>query len=152
MGDLYEGGDGRAAAAGYPFLDHIIVPAPAAGASAIFKLDSTWEWSIASVRTTLTTSAAVANRFPFLRVQDAEGNTWYETVAQPAIAAGAAAIVVDFTREGLVAGAGGTVQVQAGAPPVWIPGGWQIAVGAFGMDVGDQLAAARLLVLKRNST
>jgi hypothetical protein len=151
MGDQSEERDGRAAAAGHPFLDHVPVPAPAAGAAAIFKLDSTWEWRIASVRATLTTSAAVANRFPFLRVQDAEGTTWYETLAQPAIVAGGAAIVVDFTREGIVAGAGAAVQAQGGVPSVWIPGGWQIAVGALGMDVADQLSVVRLLVHKRNS-
>lgn len=148
---MIEEGAYRPAAAGDPFLDHVLVAQPAAGQGITFKLDSGFQWRLVSIRSLLSTSAAVANRYPFLRVQDPEGNVWYETTTHPAVVAGAANVAVDFNREESSGGTDGAAQVGAGVPGIWIPGGWQLGLGAFGLDVADQFGAFRLLVFKANS-
>ena len=151
MADRSEEGLYPAAASGEPFLDHLLLDAPAAGAQVTLALDSTWEWRILSVRSTLTTSAAVANRFPSLRVQDAEGNVYFESMAQPAITASVTNARVNFNDAAEFAGAGATVESRSGVPHIWVPGGWELNLQAIGMDAGDTFGVTRLLVLKRLS-
>lgn len=147
----YEEGLGPAAAAGRPFLDHLDLDAPGAGQQVTLALDSKWEWRVLSVRSTLSTSAVVANRFPSLRVQDPQGVIYHENIAQPAITASGVNVRVNFNRGSLVAGAGATVEAQGGVPELWIPGGWVFNLQALGMDAGDTFGVTRLLVLKRLS-
>lgn len=145
------GGDRRYREEACPFPDHLLIPAPAAGAVASLAVDSSFELRIRSVVATLTTSAAAGNRFPTLRVEDPEGNTWYGVVATPAIAANGAAVEVWFSEETQHGGPDGTKLVAGATPNLWIPGGWKIEVGAVNLDVADQFSAVRLYVAKRTT-
>lgn len=130
------------------FPDHILVPSPAAGAGAVFALDSRFYWRFRTVRFLLTTSAVVANRFVTVDYCDPEGTRWVRNPAPVVQVASVAAQEYDFTWRGL------QVSGIAGAPiftalsDVWVPPGWQLQVNVANVDVGDQLAGIRVYMDK----
>ena len=128
--------------------DHLLGVAPAAGASFALPLDSRWWWRIKAVRFTLTTSAAVANRFVTVDVQDPEGTAWVRSPSPVVQAAGVTAQEYDFAeRNEIVSGLAGQ-PIFADLVPLWIPGGWRLAITVGLIDGGDQLGAPRLYVEK----
>jgi len=127
--------------------DHLLGVQPAAGAGFIQALDSRWWWRFDSVRFTLTTSAAVANRFVTVDYCDPEGTPW---VRSPALAVQAAGVAQEYDFQARSIGVQGIAgqPMFADLPKVILPPGWQLRINVGAIDVADQLSAIRLYVAK----
>lgn len=128
--------------------DHLIVAAPAAGAGAIFKLDSRWQWRFQSVRFSLATDANVANRFVSVDYCDPEGNVWIRNAAAVVVTAGTAAQEYSFDGGRAVSEWAANTPVLAPLNRTFVPGGWQLRVNVANVQVGDQLTAVDLYVVQ----
>jgi hypothetical protein len=135
---------------GYEFFpDHVLTPAPAAGAPLIFPLEATWLWRIRAARVTLTTSAVVANRFLTFDYCDTEGTAWARNPAAAVQAAGVANQEYSFANRSFpISGIAGVPQFLD-LLELWLPPSWQLRVNVANMDVVDQLSGLRLYVEKR---
>lgn len=131
------------------YLDYVPIAAPAAGAGAAFKLDSRWDWLIVSLVGSLSTSAVVANRLPSIDYCDTDGTPWVRQFAAGPVAAGVAGLRIAASLRAVPVQPIAGVATQLGLTPAWLPGGWQVQLNVVGMDVGDQLGASRLYVVKR---
>lgn len=117
------------------------VPAP--GADWSFTLPSGADYQLLLATATLTTSAAVANRFPTIAFQNGDGLTFFRSVDNTAITATTAASI-SFGPD-VTTGAGNSGQlVTISTPFVILDAGWRIAALTGGLDVADQWSAIRL--------
>ena len=122
-----------------------IVASPAAGAEWSLAVPARTTWEVLSVRHKLTTSAAVANRAPGLKIADPNGLTLYQLSPQAVIAASLNTFV-DF-----LPGLGNTesVQQQQALLPTPLPiltEGWTIGSLTGNIDVADQYSGIVLTV------
>lgn len=137
MHDCQERG-GHGETHGRPFLDHLLIPNPAAGANLAFELDSRWDWRPVAVNFLYDADASVATRIPTLIYADPEQTEW---VAAPPLDGSAALAASDWyvwTRGGSAYTTGGVVHTTP-LPDVWLPGGWQLATDVVGIQAGDQI-------------
>lgn len=125
--------------------ERVILPAPAPGALWSYVADGRYYERVIAAQYTLTTSAAVGNRFPALALQDING-------VQVTIVPGGANVAPSAAvSAALTIGAPGFSQGTAGnsygyLPDILIPPGWRWQAIVGGLDVADQFTNIVLLV------
>jgi hypothetical protein len=120
---------------------------PAAGASATLTVPPGQTWQVQSVSFTDTTSAAVANRFPF--VQAAHGASILAKVQDPtALTATQVGNYALFPTAALAGHTGASpFSITMPFPAVTMVAGDVLTIGAAGMDAADQISAVVVQVL-----
>jgi len=111
---------------------------PAAGASFVYTVPAGPPVTLQSVKYTLITSAAVLNRFVYVRIQDALGNQLAESADPQAIPA--STTVTMFLSSGITlnpSGTGGTL--LGGLPALQLQPGWTVTIGGTPLDAADQV-------------
>jgi len=121
------------------------VPQPAAGAAAKLTIPGTAYQRLLSAHFTLTTSAAVANRFPRVSLLDGDGVVRGRFASSVAVVAGS---VATYT---FAVGLGDHSHVATGdgysaIPDMILPPGFAWQFDAAGLDVLDQLSAVDTLL------
>lgn len=126
-------------------------PLPGPGVDWSFTLPSGAGYQLLLGTATLTTSAAVANRFPTIALQNGDGLTFFRSIDSTAIPATTAASI-SFGPD-VTTGAGNTGQlVTIGMPFINLDAGWRIAVITGGLDVADQWSGVRLYLSELHDT
>lgn len=118
---------------------------PAAGADWNAVVPAGCAWELLSAEGTLTTSAAVANRVPNLRIRDAAGLELSRIGPQAVQAATLVGVFSYLVGFGTVAGVSGQ-QMPLPSPPFFLPSGWQVGSVTTAIDVADQWSAVTLAV------
>lgn len=121
------------------------IPNPAAGADFIIPVPGNEDWRLLSVRATLTTSAAVANRLPTL-VLDDQTNIGAQVAGVFAHVASTVA-AVDFVAEnGFASTAIIATTVTIGIPKWVVPGGYRIRSLTGNIQAADQWSGISYMV------
>lgn len=118
-------------------------PVPAAGAGAVITPSPIQRVRLYSLMFTFTASAAVANRFVWLRILDPTLVPVFGTGSGTAIAASGVTDFIASPASGSVNNAQAPVNAAIGLdiPNMWLPPGWKIQIGAKNIDVADQFSA-----------
>jgi hypothetical protein len=120
-----------------------VTPAnPAPGASFTFTNAGTGSLQLTSAAFTLTASAAVANRFMQVQLQDAAGNDLVPITNGAATTAGVTTQM--WLAQGLGYGPSGAAQAVGGLPSVALPTGYKVVLTAAGIQAADQISAITL--------
>jgi hypothetical protein len=115
---------------------------PAAGASFIYTNSTNVPQSMASIQATLTTSAAVLNRFISATIKDASGNVLYRAINGSATPASSAITWNGFIGANQQNSATGTFTFGLPAlSTIPIPSGGTLTLGAGALDAADQITA-----------
>lgn len=123
----------------------IYLPAPAAGAQWSYTVDGRYFERVISIFALFQTSAVVANRFPLVRIMDANGSIIAEVPLGATIVAGTLLTgCLMLAAPSFATGAGGAV--NGFFPDILLPPGWSISTSVTNMDVGDQWSNIRLLM------
>lgn len=123
----------------------IPLPQPLAGAEVRAVVPGGVIWEVLALRSTLTTSAVVANRVASVAITDADGvltQRYFSTRSQAA--SGGAAYTFAAGLGASVANSGSDDPMPA-PPPVALAG-WTVATLTALLDVGDQWSSGVLLV------
>lgn len=125
--------------------DTFQLPAVGAGVGIMARQVAGVAWErvlVAKVR--LVTDAVVGNRFLAAQILDGDGNILHTAQASGAVAA-ATTLDCWFAVGGMFA-QGTAGNANAPIPDLILPSGWTFQFQAFGLDAGDQLSNARVLV------
>lgn len=115
----------------------VTVATPAAGAAATLTVPSDWYLELMIVRARLTTSAAVANRVPFLEYQNSDGTAFADFNSGQTIPASGAQIITWSAPHGQVVTTG-NFHVNSGMQPIMLPPGFKLSISADALDPADQ--------------
>lgn len=123
----------------------VYVAKPAAGAGFTYTVDGRYFERMVAVSFQLVTSAAVANRFPQLFIQDTNG------VAITSVPCGAVVVAGSTLTVSLALNAPSYANSASGGsfgymPDLLLPPGWKVVLTVFGEDVADQVSNVVLLV------
>lgn len=125
--------------------DIVYVPSPAAGGNWSYKVDGRYSERLIAVRFVLVTSAVVANRFPVLYLQDANGvnvlSVWAGGTV-PASKTNGVNLAQTYTLQSNYGGA----ETFGPLPDLLIPSGYTLASVVQNIDVGDTLTGIVLTV------
>lgn len=125
--------DGRALA------NVVVVAAPAAGVELSAVVPAGVNWLVRSLRYSLTTSAAVANRFSTVVFQDGIGNTFAQI---PAGGTQAASLTFTYTlANGLPVSVQNNISTTGLPTECRMPGGWAIKTLTSAIQAADQYSA-----------
>lgn len=135
---------------GKGWLELIPARSPAAGAAFTYRFPGETYTALVAVAFTLTTSAAVANRYPELAILDGDGGAIFRVASPTALVASLA------RRTYLAADMGGVVTSPSGDeslpfPDTMFPPGFQARITATALDAADQLSGIRLYVRRESS-
>ena len=131
--------------AGIGITRSVTIATPAAGANWSITVPAGASWTLNSVRATLATSAAVANRVPDLQIKDGSGNIVMDALAGVAQTAS----LTDVwnwsagAATSTVLGATNTVGLPAGFK---LNAGWVIQQATAGLQAADQWSGIALAV------
>lgn len=129
------------------WYDHIRVPTPTAGQPALFRVPGETWFRVDFIRFTLTTSAAVANRFAVVDILDGDNVINFRTVSSAALAASLARGYTAFPEAGAnVTSAGGDETLPITGTV--IPPGFTLRMTAIALDVTDQFSGIFLYVCR----
>lgn len=144
LGLLREIADDWPAAA---ILRTVNVPNPNVGTDWTTTVPGESVWGVLSIVGTLTTSAAVANRVPTLRVTD--GTATQFRIGSPVALTASLATVVSWLPElGYSSTAIAGASVVIGLQPLYVASGQVIAVTTTAIDVADQWSGVALNVVE----
>lgn len=96
-----------------------------------------------SVKFTLTASAAVANRLPFVAYTNGDGIEYYRVVGGAPVTAGLT-VVMTFSRELDTNPEIASGFLDGPLRDETLPSGYHLVVGATNLDVADQISAVQL--------
>ena len=104
----------------------------------------TWE-RLSTVYCNYVASAVVATRYPYVQVSDADGNIVYFSYSVNGIAASQSRMLSCWVGSPIqTQGSAGIIQMPI--PDMVIPSGFITTIGAFNIDVGDQIKSVILRV------
>lgn len=116
---------------------------PVAGASYVLTVPSGVWYHVLAVSITLTTLAAVANRFVFAQWQDTAGNGAGASISATAQAASLSLVyqlMANLPTSGLI----GSAQLVLTLPDLVAPEAWKFVVGALNLQAADQFAGIQV--------
>lgn len=115
----------------------IYVPAPAAGDEWVHEVDGRYYERLLTARFFLNTSSAAPGRYPYLTLNDANGNEVITVSAGAAVAA-SSILQVYLTTHGPAYAAGSEGNTFGFLPDLIVPPGWTWGVRTDNIDVADQ--------------
>lgn len=129
----------------------ITPPNPAAGSSFSRKVPGETFERAESFRYTLTTSAAVANRFPGISFLDGDGNIFLHVQSSVAVVANSTVNMNFFVTAGVMsfAATGDNIAVL---PGLLLPPGFAIRADVAAMDAADAITLPKLFVCRYPSS
>lgn len=132
------------------WLELIPARSPAAGAAFVYSFPGETYTALMAVSFTLTTSAAVANRYPELAVLDGDSNVIFKVASPTALAASL------VRRTYFASDMGAVVSSPSGDeslpfPDTVFPPGFKARITATALDVADTITGIRLYVRRLSS-
>lgn len=118
---------------------------PVVGSDWRYQLAGGFYYRVLMATWTLTTSAAVAKRFPALVVLDGDGNVRLLTVDTGEVPAASVA-TISAARSLTTAASSSGLAFTIEAPDLIIDPGWQIGSSTTNLQAGDAITGVRLLV------
>jgi len=136
----------------YPneYYDLLRQQPPAAGQPFIFRVPGENWVRLLTVRYTLTTSAAVANRFTTVDYLDGDQSIIARIMSPNALAASLQRATTHMYDSGGFTLSGGGVEL-APLHDIWLPPGYSVRVTAANIDVGDQISNVFLYTAKAST-
>lgn len=130
---------------GRGFYRPLVMPTPAAGQPVKLTLEGSETIRFVVVSATLVTSAAVANRQPYLQINDQDAVQYFRVSHSASVVAGSSVLCQWLIGQGSAYQAADG-DLSAPLPTLFVQGGYSLAINAVNLQAGDQITPLRCWV------